>query len=239
MVFDSDDSNIADSVNWVEAGGVTPVKDQIHCGACWAFSTIGALEGAYFAKYGELLTFSEQQLIDCDTHDCVSWYGGHNEGCHGGSMIIAFDYFKDTHPMLKTDYPYTSGTGYETKKCLYFASKAVNVKIGGWNGGGYDLSYIKTSVQKQPVSTAINANNKYIHSYASGIIDASDCSAEYIVGVKNLNPINHGVLIVGYGHDKATGLDYYLLKNSWNTTWGDKGYFKIKMGDKDDRSERQ
>ena len=67
MVSDSEEPDLPKSVNWVEAGGVTPVKDQLHCGACWAFSTIAALEGAYFAKHGELLSFSEQQLIDCDT----------------------------------------------------------------------------------------------------------------------------------------------------------------------------
>ena len=58
-VFHSNDSDIPDYVNWVEAGGVTPVEDQGHCGACWAFSAIGALEGAYFAQYKELLSFSE------------------------------------------------------------------------------------------------------------------------------------------------------------------------------------
>ena len=51
-----------------------------------------------------------------------------------------------------------------------------------------------------------------------------------------LNPINHGVLIVGYGTDEATGLEYYLVKNSWNTTWGDKGYVKIKMSVDDEES---
>ena len=88
---------------------------------------------------------------------------------------------------------------------------------------------MKPAILKQPVSTAITANNKYIHSYASGIIDASDCSASVKIDGEELNPINHGVLIVGYGQDEATGLDYWLLKNSWNTTWGDKGYAKIKM----------
>ena len=123
-----DDSDLPASVNWVEAGGVTPVKDQLHCGACWAFSAIGALEGAYFAKYGDLLTFSEQQLIDCDTEPHTYWDDSpQNKGCHGGDMELAFDYFKTTqaHPMLETDYAYTSGNGDETKKCLYEASKAV------------------------------------------------------------------------------------------------------------------
>ena len=123
MVFDSDEPDLPASVNLVEAGGVTPVKDQLHCGACWAFSTIGALEGAYFSKYGELLTFSEQQLIDCDTKD--DGYGYSNKGCHGGDMELAFRYFKHSHFMLETDYTYTSGNGDETKKCLYSASKAV------------------------------------------------------------------------------------------------------------------
>ena len=126
MVFDSDDSDLPASVNWVEAGGVTPVKDQQHCGSCWAFSTIGALEGAYFAKYGELKSFSEQQLIDCDTHAHHDFSGDYNnKGCHGGYMSHAFEYFKDTHPMLASDYPYTSGNGEETKECLNSDSKAI------------------------------------------------------------------------------------------------------------------
>ena len=79
MVFDSDESDLPNSVNWVEAGGVTPVKDQLHCGSCWAFAAIGAMEGAHFAKTGELLSLSEQQLIDCNV-------GMVNNGCHGGDF---------------------------------------------------------------------------------------------------------------------------------------------------------
>ena len=89
------------------------------------------------------------------------------------------------------------------------------------------MSNYKTAVSKQPVITAIAANNKYIHSYKSGVIDATDCTTTVIVDDEKLNTINHGVLIVGYGHDDATGLDYWLIKNSWNTTWGDQGYFKL------------
>ena len=94
----------------------------------------------------------------------------------------------------------------------------------------YTLGTLNQAVVKQPVSAAIAANNKYIHSYASGIIDASDCTTTVIIEGEELNTVNHAVLIVGYGHDEATNLNYYLIKNSWNTTWGDKGYFKIAMG---------
>ena len=87
---------------------------------------------------------------------------------------------------------------------------------------------MKAAVQKQPVSVAIAANNKYIHTYASGVIDADDCWNPR-EDPELLNPVNHGVLLVGYGTDEATGLDYWLIKNSWNITWGDKGYIKIAM----------
>ena len=73
-------------------------------------------------------------------------------------------------------------------------------------------------VQRGPVVVAISANNKYIHSYANGVIDADDC---FFNNSGRLNPVNHGVLLVGYGTDETTGLDYFLVKNSWNTTWGD------------------
>ena len=80
---------------------------------------------------------------------------------------------------------------------------------------------MKAVQQKQPFILGIAANNKYIHSYSSGVIDASDCTDTVMYEDEELNTINHGVLAVGYGTDQATGLDYVLVKNSWNTTWGD------------------
>ena len=88
---------------------------------------------------------------------------------------------------------------------------------------------MKAVIKQQPATIAIAANNKYIHSYSSGIIDANDCTKQVLYDFKWLNDVNHGVLAVGYGHDKTTGLDYMLLKNSWNTTWGDNGYFKLAL----------
>ena len=186
------------------------------------------MEGAHFAKTGELYSLSEQQLIDCDIHKDD---GGYKDmGCNGGDYARAFWYFEDYSPTLESVYPYTSGSGDDSTECLYSASEATNIKvkdIGTFYNGSYEWD-IKAVVQYQPVVVGISANNRYIHSYASGIIDAGDCFTSYD---DPLNPINHAVLIVGYGHDEATGLWYWLIKNSWNTTWGDKGFVKIKMVD--------
>ena len=142
-VSDNDFDDPPSSFNWVDKGFNTPVKDQGRCGACWAFSATGALEGAHFADTNELLSFSEQQLIDCsvgihalideDDSDydlCV------NKGCHGGNQVSAFKYFvdNDTHPMLEGDYPYTSGAaGDDSTDCLYSASKATDVTVYDWS----------------------------------------------------------------------------------------------------------
>ena len=97
------------------------------------------------------------------------------------------------------------------------------------------VNAVKADIIQQPFTIAIAANNKYIHSYKSGIIDAADCYTEILYDGLDINTVNHGVLAVGYGHDKTTGLEYVLVKNSWNTTWGENGYFKLKLPDDNER----
>lgn len=111
-----------DEVNWVTKGGVTPVKNQASCGSCWSFSSTGAMEGAHFVASGELLSFSEQQLVSCSKL---------NHACNGGSMALAFRFYEHHNAVLESDYPYTSGKG-QVAACNSTV-KATSVKATGFS----------------------------------------------------------------------------------------------------------
>ena len=121
----------ADEINWVEQGAVTPVKDQGSCGSCWAFSTTGSLEGAHQIATGELLSFSEQQLVDC----AGKAEGYMNSGCHGGLQDFAYDYYIDNHKAeLESVYPYVSGTTQKKSTCAYDAHSTTAVTVSDYAG---------------------------------------------------------------------------------------------------------
>jgi len=100
------DLEVPNTLDWTTKGAVTPVKNQGSCGSCWSFSTTGVLEGANFLKSGKLLSFSEEQLVDC----CGA-KGFQCEGCSGAWPEWALDYVKTTGIDLEADYPYTAGGG--------------------------------------------------------------------------------------------------------------------------------
>ena len=205
-----DESANADSLNWVEAGAVTPVKDQGQCGSCWAFSTTGSLEGAHFVASGELLSFSEQQLVDC----AYLKYG--NMGCNGGLQDNAYKYYEAGYNAeLESVYPYTSGAG-QRGTCQYKESSATSVTVSKYvDVTPSSPSQMMAALNVQPLAVAIEADKFVFQTYKSGVLTSDTCGTN----------LDHAVLAVGYGTED--GNDYWLVKNSWNTSWGDQGYIKL------------
>jgi len=205
-----DTSNLKDDINWVTQGAVTAVKNQGQCGSCWAFSTTGSIEGAEFLHGTKMLTsLSEQNLVDCSKE---------NDACKGGLMDRAFSYV-ESHPLMKeSDYPYTGHHSFFSR-CKYESSKGVGHVKGYKDVASKNVDQMKAALAIGPVSVAVEADKSVFQSYRSGVITSSACGKK----------LDHGVLAVGMGTEDGT--DYFLVKNSWGASWGDKGYLKIGQND--------
>jgi len=213
-------NDIPDSWEWVSKGAVTPVKNQGACGSCWSFSTTGNVEGQHFLKTGKLVALSEQNLVDCD-HTCdPADPQSCDAGCNGGLMLNAFSYIKQNGGIdTEESYPYEG----VDDKCR-FNNATVGATISGGKLLPKDEDQLKAWLyQNGPIAVALNA--EWLQFYIGGISDPLWCSP---------TALDHGVLIVGYGTAKAgiTGeeKEYWLVKNSWGASWGEKGYFRIRRG---------
>ena len=233
--------------DWSGTGAVTPVKDQgkcrfviclMFCLSClrstggWSFSVAGGIEGAYYVFTGTNATsLSTQQLISCDTS---------NTGCSGGYTILSllflfliyllrwmdssFDWVKSNGGLcLDADYAWTSGTsgsdGTCSTTCTVYSEYAPTSYTDVTQGS---VSHLQDAIFRQPVSIAIQANQISIKQYKSGVFTGA-CGQH----------LDHGCLAVGYGYDSSAAKDYWNVKNSWGTSWGEAGYIRIEKSDAD------
>lgn len=200
-------------VDWTTKGVVTPVKNQGACGSCWAFSAIGALESAYALKNNRLVSFSEQQLVSCD---------GTDYGCQGGWMDNAFDFLsKSSGICTEEEYPYSSGVNSARGDCLVNQCTPVpdTVPKGFVDVATNEAAMAAAVALNGPLSVAVEADQAAFQFYHTGVVTGT-CGTH----------LNHGVLIVGYGIDQATGTPYWKVKNSWGPGWGEAGYIRIQRG---------
>jgi len=249
----ADKPHLQDSFDWRDEDAVTAVKDQGTLGTCWAFSTVGSLEGQMAIQYKSLTNLSVEQLVECDASvdtdtamaDC---------GEFGGWPYLAYDYVKNAGGMwLDDDWPYCA---YEPRanwddECYPCMASGYSVTYCGWHGDMYcnasstygqgaasrcasdsgavitvtsweALSSNETELAASlaslgPVSVLMNAAR--LQYYKSGIYSPSYCDPE---------DLDHAVLLTGFGSENGT--DYWTVKNSWGTSWGEDGYFRIARG---------
>ncbi|CAG2166090.1 unnamed protein product [Oppiella nova] len=199
---------LPNSVDWRDKHVVTPVKNQANCGGCWVFSTVASLEGQLALKTGKLLSLSEQNILDCDSE----------YGCESGGFVEhAFDTIaREGGIESESQYPFRND---DDKRCTFKKSKSV-ASIGKYStitpGSESSLEHAVATVG--PIAVYIDSDAPGFMSYSSGLYSSAKCKTDY-------NDLLHSVAVVGYG--TAGGHDYWLIKNSWDTTWGERGYMRL------------
>ncbi len=238
-------ADLPDAIDWRDHDVVTPVKNQGQCGSCWAFSTASAVESAYALAGNPMQEFSPQQI-----NSCVDA----SEGCAGGDTVAAMQYLVGSPGLASSWYwPYLQGL-IPSQKCL---TKACTKKCDGASGEDHDLSqlepekkyigpYAKVTgfkyavpacqgacdkqnltalaaalVEAGPLSVIVNAASW--SSYTGGVLTAKAC------GGFDTGSLDHAVQLVGY--NKTAPTPYWIVRNSWDTTFGIDGYIHLEMAE--------
>jgi len=221
--------------SWKDQDAVSSVKDQGACGSCAAFAALGAIESCTKISVNNMADdLSEQHLLDCAyghvfTDDSGSWEA---DGCDGAFAQAYLDWIttEDTYNQEESAYPYRSGDTGHIYSCSPEANGYnSNFKVTGMHNQWYtEENDMESLVLINPVVTAVQANNDWSF-YHSGVLESFSCcnaDTDFMCVYK----LNHAVLVVGFGHDEKSGLDYWLIKNSWGPQWGAYGYIKLKRG---------
>lgn len=220
-----DIGDLPESVDWRESNVITPVKDQGHCGSCWAFSTTATLEAHVAISTGLLFSLSPQQIASCT--DNVEQCGGVG-GCSGGMPQVAFDSIANAQQGITQEFQYAYNSYYGEDEACRVLDNSTKTPTAVAQIDGYVqvtpnnyAELMNTVAQVGPVSIVLDASTW--SSYESGVFDGCDYD--------NIE-LDHAVQLVGYGEEN--GSKYWLVRNSWSPAWGEGGYIKIKRSDDDD-----
>lgn len=208
--FSSSATGAPSSIDWRTKGVVNQVRDQGQCGSCWAFATTANAESVWAISSGQLLDLSEEFLVDCATGA-----GYFNMGCNGGQPDSAMKYMINNGQCSESSYKYQAGVTKTAGSCQKCSKARVNFS-GCYDVMSKDQVSLMAAVAKQPVVIAIEADTRYFQSYSSGILDSPSCGTN----------LDHAVEIISYGTEN--GVDYWTIRNSWGSSWGESGYVRIK-----------
>lgn len=215
--------------NWdwrtAQPGAVGPVKDQGMCGSCWAYGLMGPVEAMHAIQTGVHVELPEQFVVDCtwtNSTDALKL----NNGCDGGNSDVGaleiVRKYGGVIPSAKAYGSYLSVNGY----CKDTRVMEVGAKLTGWVDikERDEQGLLDALATKGPVNVNIMVPDEMVY-YDSGVLNVASCK-------HNFTQIDHAVTAVGYGTDEH-GTDYYIVRNSWSTYWGDVGYIKVARGELD------
>ena len=197
-------------VDWRDVRGrnwVTPVRDQGPCGSCWAFSSVGTMESVIAIRAnnpGLALNLSEQFVLSCSAGGCDGWW-----------MRPAADFLRTSGSVDEGCLPYTGEPSYScSDRCADWSDRVW--KINQWQTVPNDVNAIKSALNQQVLTSAFDVYTDFYY-YTGGVY-------EHVWGEYEGS---HAVVLVGYDDIEHA----WIAKNSWNTSWGDQGFFKILWGD--------
>ncbi|KAJ1424636.1 Peptidase C1A, papain C-terminal [Sesbania bispinosa] len=199
-------SSVPATIDWRKRGAVTPNQESRHM--CWVYSSVAATEGIHAITTGKLVSLSEQELIDCDTN-------GKSQECEGGSIEDGFEFIVKHGITSEANYPVREGNG----TCNTQKENSPVAHIKGYEKvPSNNEEALLLAVAHQPVSVAIDAGSNVFQFYSGGVL-SGDCGTV----------LDHAAAVVGYGVTND-GTNYWIVKNSWGTAWGEEGYIRMKRG---------
>jgi C1A family cysteine protease len=196
----------------------TPVKNQASCGSCYAFAPLGSIEALIKIEQGNLglsIDLSEQFIVSCG----MEWMSGDILGCEGAYSPAQYEFITTYGTLPESCFPYVSGSGSVppcSAKCSTWQS--LIIEIDGWHTVANDITSIKNAlIQRGPLTAGMTVYDDFFE-YPGGVYEHPGSDPD---------PMNHAVVIVGYDDAQSC----WICKNSWGTSWGEEGWFKIRYGD--------